>query len=477
MKKKILFTLLLTLVFCFALTAAISAATYYVDSNGNLVDSTSDDIAYEYDRSNSNIANIYLHDSTITKIVIPDMSDFTGTIQLQSGFDASLGVYMVEDKETKATSLITKIKEIVVHENIYLDGAYSVGAFAGFTSLESLSFYGTVGCASKGGFVQNCNSLKEVHFYGKDLSIPSKLISDMGKNYTTDTGIMFVFHKGSTGTISTGYDTLPTVANLKDGFTLIINPDIIPKNPDDPRLGVTWGQVTATTGWELVVAISDKSQYTTEELEAFKTSHGFASRAASVDTATTKEAVVKTYCELGYDTHNSTITVVDGENGLLGEATKVTGCNKCLTGEEEKLSPVFNSLGYSVFADGSIMQSFSVNKTALSAYESASQSNVKFGLLAGVKDNLTGTNLINSDGTANQKLGATIASIDFTNRAYDIFEIKITGIKESYQEKNIYCCAYYVVNEKVYYMSNKIANQDISDMSTTFKAQLASSGL
>ena len=468
MKKKLLFTLILALALCFAVAIVSSATTYYVDSNGNLVDSTSDDIAYEYDCSNNKIANVYLHDSSVTKIVIPDMSDYTGEVQLQSNYDASLGVYTIEDKETKANSLITQIKEIVVHENIYLDGAYSVGTFAGYTGLEKVSFYGKVRCASKGGFWQNTN-IKELNFYGKDIAVPSVMIKELKQTNE----VTIIFHSSASGTLSTGYETLPTYSSLNN-WKIIINENIKPSNPSDPRLGTKWSPtVVSTSGWELVVAIDSKSDYTEQQLEDFKTSHGFASRAASVDVATTKEAVVKTYCELGYDEHTNETSLQLGANGLLDKMNKIVGCSKCLSGETEEINSVFTTLGYSVSENGNMMQGFVVNKTPLAIYEELTGNKVAYGLLAGVKNYLTGTNLINSDGSANNSLGK-IATVDFTNQGYDMFEIKVSGLTtDEYKALNVYCCAYYIVGEQVTYMSENVADTDISNMSTTYATEFA----
>ena len=473
MKKRILLTALLTLIFCFALTMAISAATYYVDYDGNLVESTSENIAYEYDRSNSNISNVYLHDSTITKIVIPDMSDFTGTIQLQASYGESLGIYEIKDKEAKANNLMTQIKEIVVFENIYLDGAYTLGAFAGYTGLEKISFYGKVGVSSKGGFFENCTNLTELHFYGKDLAVPSVLLSDLG-SVTHNKAVTIAFHEGATGTLSTGADTLPTYSNL-GGWRIIINENIKPSNASDPRLGKKWGQTISTTGWELIVAVESKGGYTEAQLDALKTSHGFASRAESVEAATIKEAVVMSYCELGYSEHNNKVTFNQGANLLLDEITKVTGCDKCLSGETEKLSPVFVSVGYSVNLNGSLMQGFAVNRMALAQLKDEAGYEINFGLVAGNKDKLTGTALINSDGTANQELGAKIVTVDYTRKNFDVFEMKLSGFTSEYENTNVYCCAYYIINGEVYYISNKVVSKDVSDMSTTYAALLENS--
>lgn len=471
MKRKLLMIVVAVVALMCAMAVLASAETYYVDRSGAIVDSTSDRIAYEYDLIGSAIQNVYLYDTTITKIIIPDMPSFTGSVQLQKDYTASLGVYAIEDKDTKASNLMSQITEVEVHEDIYLDGAYSMGVFAGFSSLESLSFYGKVSAANKGGFFQGCTSLSELHFYGQNLAIPSVLINNM-KKY--DAPAIIMFHESASGTISTGGDTLPTVASLGNKFTIIINPNITPSNPSDPRLGAKWGGITATTGWELIMACNP-SLYTQDGLNALKTSHGFCSRANDLASATVKEATVMSYCDALYDgTHNlqeddgscetaisctrckKTITeakshalntYITYENGFDADGRKICDCTNdgCTVLDSEAVAPAFfKCLGYSVPEENrydGLYVAFSVsNIGAYTEYVSV-MGEFKYGIAIA---NANGVGeLISLDGdecvlSADKGLYA-----DMTGSEYTVFKLSIMGFSESVADTlNLVIAAY-----------------------------------
>ena len=427
MKKRLFLITFMVAILSVLFAFGASAATYYCDKDGNLVDSTSENIAYEFDLSSSRIPNIYLHDTTVTKIVLPDIEEFTGTVQMQSNYDKSLGIYALSDKETKTTDLKAQITEVEIHENIYLDGAYSNGTFEGYTGLQKISFYAKIGVASKAGFFQGCSSLNEVHFYGKDLAVPSAMFgSDLAEAASNayNRELLIVFHEGSTGTLSTGGDTLPTVSKL-GGWKIIINENIKPSNASDTRLGAKWGSVTSTTGWELIMAVDDKSAYTIEQLEALKTSHTFCSRAASLDTAVVKEATVMTYCELGYDEHNNT-TEIAYNNGYTESGYKLVGCAKCLKGETEELEALITCDGYSVEEKGTgIVVGYRINDEAIAKYYELTGKTVKYGLYAATKTALNGNDIIGEDGKPTD--GAVKAEI---NNGFIALELKICGITD-----------------------------------------------
>lgn len=418
MKRKLLITLLIAAILTVALAVSISAATYYCDENGNLVDATSENIAYEYDLNGSTLPNVYLHKADLEKIVIPDMEAFVGTVQLQSGYSASLGVYMIDDKEMKQTSLISQIKEVEIHENISIDGAYSVGAFAGYTSLEKISFYKKVSCAWKGGFLNGCN-IKELHFYGTEISVPSVLIREL----KSGNEVTIVFHKGSSGTIATGGETLPTVGKLNN-WKIIINENIKPSNESDARLGTKWGNVASTTGWELILAVDDLSAYTSSELEALKTSHSFISRAQAVEGAEIKAATVTAYCALGYDIHNNS-TVIKYENGFASAGVKIDGCSRCNIGTAEELSPLFTSLGYTCaeYGTGGVSIGYKANKEAIARYEELTGETVSFGIFAALEDTLGKNDIFDENGNTHHG----VISADMTSTDYSIFKIKMVG--------------------------------------------------
>ena len=419
MKKKLFLVVALTAILTVLFVLGASAATYYLDKDGTIQDSENENTKYQFTiADNAEILTyIYVYDINETKIIVPDMPNYTR--QMRPGtWQTAMAIYHIDDTE-KTTNLMTQIKEVELHESVYLDGAYSTGAFSGYTSLEKISFYDRVGAASKGGFFQSCN-IKEVHFYAQNLSIPSVL-----KNTNE---VKIVFHKGSSGTIATGADTLPCYASLNN-WKIIINENISPSNADDPRLGTKWGSITATSGWELILAVDNLSSYTQDELAALKTSHGFASRAGDLASAVTKEATVTTYCALGYDTHDSSV-VVDYANGFMEKGQKLDGCTKCYTGTKEELMPIFKCVGYSVSESGSlgIALGYTVDFEALEKYETLIDSKLEYGLFVAMEDKI-GTNDVVGGENAPQS-GVITAEISSTK--FFSFEIKVVGL-ENYQ--------------------------------------------
>ena len=453
MKKKLLLVAFMVAILTCVFAISASAATYSLDKDGVIQDGENENTKYQFTIADNaeSLMYIYVYDIDETKIIVPDMPNYTR--QMRPGtWQTAMAIYHIDDTE-RTTNLMAQITEVELHESVYLDGAYSTGAFSGYTSLQKISFYNKVGAASKGGFFQNCVSLDEIHFYGKDLAIPSVLFgSDLGETgcaYNREFKV--VFHEGATGTLATGGDTLPTYAKL-GGWKIIINENITPSNPADPRLGAKWGSITATNGWELILAVDNLNSYTQDELEALKTSHGFCSRFADVASATVKEATVTTYCALGYDEHDNK-TSVTYANGYMENGQKLDGCSKCNTGTKEVLAPIFKCVGYSVSESGSlgIALGYTVDTAALEKYEGLTDITLKYGLFVAVKDVIGTNDLFDSEGnTANGAVAAEISSSNFIS-----FEIKVVGL-ENYQTTEFALGAYVIdganEQEKISYL-------------------------
>ena len=473
MKKRVLFILLLSLVLCFAFSMAISAA-YYVDHDGNLVDGTSENIAYEFDVGGNReldgnkcfrIAAVYLHDTTITKIIFPVASQvksgYSG-IAPQGGWSTSLQVYGINSDGSRNTdvSYATQIEEVEFLSGVDFDGAYSSGAFSGFTGLKKLIFHGNVSCGNdatnKGGYFKN-TQISTIDFHGS-----GKVNLAILRHLNSKSSLTVTFYDDCDATVYLrrgGYYCLPS-ASLTD-WTMIINSKVEFDNlaTDSEVLALTG---SGTPNINLIMAVDSKSTASDDA----KTSHGIMYSGANTEVIT---ATLKAWCELGYGTHNNVVTFSQGDNLLLDAITKVTGCDKCLTGKTEELSPAFVSLGYSVNTNGSFMQGFAVNRKVIEQLKVEAGYEISFGLVAANKDQLTGTSLITSDGQTNKEIGDNIISVEYTNSNFDMFEMKLSGfISEKYMGVNLYCCAYYILNGDVYYMSNNVANRDVSDMSVTY---------
>ena len=435
--KKLILTLAVAALFVCVFAISAFAATYYVDYDGNLVGADSENIAYEYEFSGNKVQFVYLYDENIRKIVIPDMPDVTATIQVQRDWNKPTGYYLLEDKATKLNDLMALIEVIEIHENVKFDGAGSFGdGFTDMASLRELHIYKNV---TNGSLSFKNTSLQEVHFYGQNIN-PSSFISQLSMANMT-----IVFHSDSTATLNTGegVHTIPTFSNLNN-WKLIINPNVLPSNPDDPRLGSNWGSVGTTNGWELVVAIDSYDDYDSNELEALTTSHKFTSRFNSLELSSTKVASVQTYCELGYNSHESAKNIImDSALSFLAEIKVQNLCGKCLSvSDTVTIDPIFTCLGYSSPEKnkGGLVIDFTVDKDAVALYESITGNTIKYGMFAVAKNALGINNVFDENG--NLTSGGTKAEI--SDRSYAGITLKITGFETEAQKSAMLAIGAYV---------------------------------
>ncbi|MBQ7353214.1 MAG: leucine-rich repeat protein [Clostridia bacterium] len=137
----------------------------------------------------------------------------------------------------------------------------------------------------------------------------------------------------------------------------------------------------------------------------------------------------------------------------LSELTVATGCSrKCgHIISKETIDNLFVCKGYAV-SGSSILQGFAINRNLIEKYEQVF-GEFNFGLVAAVSKAELNTDtgeLILANGEAvNQK----VAYVDFTNKSYNIFEMKINGLA-NYADTELYCCAYAIIDNKVVYFDN-----------------------
>ena len=206
------------------------------------------------------------------------------------------------------------------------------------------------------------------------------------------------------------------------------------------------------------------------------------SRVYSYKSATCVDNGTKTVYEKGKASYvdNSYVDIAKGHT-FAGEISRVeyesltkngTYFGKCLNcdGEAEKdAMPIFKPMGYSFSVNGAIMQGFAVNEDALSKYENA-EGEISFGVLVALKDKVSSDRLIDKNG---EKLneGDKVVLTDFTDKSYDIFEIKLSGLNanEEYKSLEVYVCGYYIVDETVYYLNLNMVADTLNGMETTFE--------
>ncbi len=128
---------------------------------------------------------------------------------------------------------------------------------------------------------------------------------------------------------------------------------------------------------------------------------------------------------------------------------RICQCQTCKSvSEVENIGTIFTTTGYSydqVNGDA-IMQNFGVDKEVLKKYYVLGGAELSYGLIAA-----NGT--INSPDVGGVFLD-DVATIDFTNRSYDLMEIKIYGLKNNHQATQLYCCAYIKVGNDIVYIDN-----------------------
>ncbi|MBQ7788636.1 MAG: leucine-rich repeat protein [Clostridia bacterium] len=137
------------------------------------------------------------------------------------------------------------------------------------------------------------------------------------------------------------------------------------------------------------------------------------------------------------------------EMSYLSFIYRICQCQDCKTvSESEDIGTIFTTTGYScdqVNGDA-IMQNFGVDKEALKRYCELAEIELSYGLVAA-------NGAINCP-DVNGVFVNNVISIDFTNRSYDLMEMKIYGLKNGHQSTKLYCCAYIKVGNDIVYIDD-----------------------
>ena len=147
-----------------------------------------------------------------------------------------------------------------------------------------------------------------------------------------------------------------------------------------------------------------------------------------------------------------------GNEGFLGEISAVNTCSVCKAElASETIAPLFETLGYSYSADGGITQRVAVNKEALARYEALSGKTVKYGAVTATTNFVSGNPLDENGSPVSDRVLVS----DFTNKAYDIFEILVKEIPTDSYDVGVYCCMYIIVDGSVTYIDNGIIKTNV----------------
>lgn len=135
----------------------------------------------------------------------------------------------------------------------------------------------------------------------------------------------------------------------------------------------------------------------------------------------------------------------------------------------KELEPLFTTKGYST-SGTAMMQAFAINKSLWESEYSVLFPELKYGMVAafnGVNPeagfDTTSGKIVNTDCTG---INNKVAVCDMTERGFDIFEIKISGVgADNYKETSFFLCAYIVLDGQVYYINNGTTSDSATGVS------------
>ena len=135
---------------------------------------------------------------------------------------------------------------------------------------------------------------------------------------------------------------------------------------------------------------------------------------------------------------------------LLSAAVKSKACSKCIFKvDRTDLAPLFESLGYSSYVDGTITQGYKMNSDLLGDYEDV-LGDITYGVIAAADKRADDEREGGVDIFSLEKY----LSHDLGKSPYDHFDIKIGGITEEHINTYLFFCAYVKIGEEIYYINN-----------------------
>lgn len=154
--------------------------------------------------------------------------------------------------------------------------------------------------------------------------------------------------------------------------------------------------------------------------------------------------------------HTYKWTVQTTNQGFLG-AMQAKGECSCGATVNEKIPAPFIALGYSSSNDG-VVQSYAVNREALKSYEQKTGENVKFGAVLATRNAIGDANPLNSKG---EGVNEKVKVFDFTETKYDIIDVAVRGIPESYKNNAEMIFSLYVnAGGSISYLDNCVQKND-----------------
>ena len=314
-------------------------------------------------------------------------------------------------------------------------------AFSSCTSLESISLPNSLETIMSHAFAW-CTAIKEIR-----MGASFKYFNNTGDNsFTYSTGsvnaiyIPNSFYKTAPDT-SNGYQVSYAFHGASSNCKFFYCGTIEEFNKAKENF-LTQKSATSNNGKFLNAKVITLKEYN-DNLDNYATGNYVICEYSSCDAFYDNQHV-------GKEVINYVIYASDGNKTqgkqFLTTAELCTECTRCLSTQvNETIAPLFTSVGFS-FSDDSVMQGFAINYDVLDDYEKYYGNDISFGLACAVKENVTDGKLLECEKKA---------TVDYTEKSFDIFEMKLSGIgSDAYKETELFICAYVIMGEKTYYISN-----------------------
>ena len=401
---------------------------------------------------------------------ITGKSKFEGDANL---LEVYFPTHIITDEETgeeKEVAYVTSIsgqnlfsscaKLEYVHNSEFLPAGLVVGNQDGFAGCKSLKEIKIPSTATSIGLrcFNGCESLKEVVLPN---SVTTVLKGAFANCYALE---KFVFGAGfkTFSRVNADYETLQGCTNLKYVYFPATFADSIEAKANDYKsifsdcknkvtFFVTADQSKAQEIFDKFDATNSNPAIEKAKLVAFDPNVDYTTYAETLG----YNIIVYNYsaCEAFYNgehdvAENYTLEYV-GER-LLSAAVKSKACSKCIFKvDRTDLAPLFESLGYSSYVDGTITQGYKMNSDLLGDYEDV-LGDITYGVIAAADKRADDEREGGVDIFSLEKY----LSHDLGKSPYDHFDIKIGGITEEYINTYLFFCAYVKIGEEIYYINN-----------------------
>lgn len=167
-------------------------------------------------------------------------------------------------------------------------------------------------------------------------------------------------------------------------------------------------------------------------------------------------------CEAFYRSQHDDKETLEYHDAIyLSKADLCTTCDRCSSKTvKETYDQLFTSIGYS-YSSNAVLQGFAINKSVIDKYKAYYNTDIEFGLVAAISDKVTNGEILNATNKA---------SVDFTKKDYDIFEMKISNISDANKEKSFFLCAYVTIGDETYYLNKNTSSTDATDFAITYNS-------